>query len=71
MNVSIIPIKISENYYELYPPPSGKVTQASVRDLLPKKKGIVTVRIGKPIYIKESMSIDQGTKHIYDLMKKM
>jgi long-chain acyl-CoA synthetase len=71
MKVPIVPIKISENYFELYPAPGKEIDNAGFRSLLPRKRGKVTVTVGRPIEIPEGVSIAGANEYIRNTIKNM
>jgi len=71
LNVPIYPIKISENYRDIWPAKQKTVKNTPFIDMLPKRFGTVNVNIGKPEYLDKTKSDEEFMKKLSDIMKKL
>lgn len=62
--VDMIPIKISTTYREIFPDLNGKIGE-----LIPRKRRLIDVKIGKPIRFDENVDYDLATRKMEEAMK--
>lgn len=64
--VDMVPIKIGSSYREIFPNLNGKIGE-----LIPRRRRLINVKIGKPIRFNENIDYDIATKKMEEAMKQL
>jgi len=62
----MIPIKIGSSYREIFPNLNGKIGE-----LIPRRRRLINVKIGKPLRFSESVDYNLATKKMEEVMRKL